>query len=96
MADRLLPLARRVIVTRVGRRGLDPEVLAGALAGRVPVDVVADPRAAIGTALAATAPDGAVLVTGSLFLVGEAYARQGLGVFRPWQGWEGDGTETPR
>ena len=96
MTERLLPLVRRVVVTRVGRRGLDPQALACALADRVDVEAIGDPQSAITTALARTPVDGAILVTGSLFLVGEAYAHRGLkSVFRPWQGWEQDGTEAP-
>jgi dihydrofolate synthase/folylpolyglutamate synthase len=96
MVERLLPLVARAVVTRVGRRGLDPKALADALADRVDVEAIDDPQAAIALALARTPADGAVLVTGSLFLAGEAYAHQGLGnVFRPWQGWGQDGTETP-
>ena len=41
-------------------------------------------------------PDGAVLVTGSLFLVGEAYARGGETLFETWNGWEEVGTTARR
>jgi len=96
MTERLLPLVRQAVVTRVGRRGLDPQALADALRGRVDVEAIDDPQAAIAAAFARTPADGAILVTGSLFLVGEVYAQQGLGnVFRPWQGWGRDGTEAP-
>jgi hypothetical protein len=37
-----------------------------------------------------------VLVTGSLFLVGEAYARTGETLFETWNGWEEVGTKARR
>jgi len=95
MLDGLLPQARAAVVTRVGRRGLDPTALGAALAGRLPVTVEVDPRAAIRAGCAAAGAAGALVVTGSLFLVGEAYAElggPGFSLFEPWQGLEGDGT----
>ena len=94
MLDGLIPRARAAIVTRVGRRGLDPAALGAALAGRLPVTVEPDPRAAIRAGCAAAGAAGALVVTGSLFLVGEAYADlggPGFSLFEPWQAWEGDG-----
>jgi dihydrofolate synthase/folylpolyglutamate synthase len=89
MLEHLLPSASEVIVTRVGRRGLDPGGLAAATSGGVPVRAVVDPRAAMRLAIESAAPDGAVLVTGSLFLAGEAYATlsPGARLFEPWHGW---------
>jgi len=83
----LLAHAAGVIVTRVGRRAADPHALAAALRGRVPALAVDDPRAALRAALARTGAGGAVLVTGSLFLAGEAYAELGgpSALFEPWQ-----------
>ncbi len=99
MAGPLAAQAAAVFATRVGRRALDPETLAAALRGRVPVEIVADPRAAVRAALAAAGPDDTVLVTGSLFLVGEAYAEL-LGpdarLFPVWQGWQDGAREPPR
>jgi dihydrofolate synthase/folylpolyglutamate synthase len=94
----LLPCVRRAVVTRVGRRGAVPAAIAAAVAGRVPVDAVDDPRAALGVALARAEADAAVLVTGSLFLVGEAYAeleRRGdaARLFQPWNGPGSGGTQ---
>jgi dihydrofolate synthase/folylpolyglutamate synthase len=97
MLDGLLPCASAAVVTRVGRRGLEPTALAEALGTRLPVIVEADPRAAIRAGCARAGAGGAVVVTGSLFLVGEAYAAlggPGCTLFQPWQGWEGDGTGT--
>lgn len=96
----LLPHVSRAVVTRVGRRGADPGPLASALAARLPVEAVPEPRSALRLALAHAAPNEAVLVTGSLFLVGEAYAELtpagGSGrLFEPWQPTKPDGTQTP-
>jgi len=89
MLEHLLPLAAEVVVTRVGRRGLDPDRLAAAAGASVPVRAVHDPRAAVRLALERAMPDDAVLVTGSLFLGGEAYAAVAPGtmLFEPWHGW---------
>ena len=90
MLDRLASHATRVIATRVGRRGLDPALVAGALAGRLPTEVLEPAAAAIAQARRTTAADAVVLVAGSLFLVGEAYAvvRAGVPLVAPWQGWK--------
>ena len=100
MLEPLLPRVARVVATRVGRRGADPALLAATLGPRVPVETIADPRAAVRVALAGAAPDEAVLVTGSLFLVGEAYAELGekngrWRLFQPFNGQGPDGTDTP-
>jgi len=94
--EALLPHVAEVIVTRVGRRAEQPERIAGYVAGRRPVVVAAEPRAAVREAIARATFEGAVLVTGSLFLVGEAYAELGATLFETWHGWEGDGTEPRR
>jgi len=95
MLRTLVPQVAAAIVTHVGRRGLAPDALAAALAGRVPVDPIGDARAALRAALSRAGADDAVLVTGSLFLVGEAYAELGSGgsLFEPWHGPKSDGTE---
>jgi len=85
----LLPRVRRVVVTRVGRRGARPDVVAAEIAGRIPVDVIDDPRAAVRAGMDGVATGEALLVAGSLFLVGEAYAeleRAGVvgPLFQPW------------
>jgi dihydrofolate synthase/folylpolyglutamate synthase len=94
----LLPRIRRAIVTRVGRRGAAPAEVAAAVAGRVAVEAVEDPRMALHAAVARAEPEAAVLVTGSLFLVGEAYAAlecagDAGGLFQPWNPPGSDGTE---
>ena len=95
MLDALAHHAARIIATRVGRRGLDPALVASALAGRHTVEVVEPAAAAIALARRTTAPEDIVLVAGSLFLVGEAYAleRAGAPLLPPWQGWERIGTQ---
>src|SRR5438552_3144069 len=91
----LRPHVARVIVTRVGRRGLEPVRVAERVADGLPVDVIDDPRAALRAALDGSAADDAVLVTGSLFLVGAAYEcfSGGGPLFEPWQASGTGGTE---
>jgi dihydrofolate synthase/folylpolyglutamate synthase len=93
----ILPRVARAVITQVGRRGAEPSRLAEWLADRVPVEVVPEPRTALAKAIGSAAAHEAVLVTGSLFLVGEAYAALGdaarAPLFEAWNGWGGDGTE---
>jgi dihydrofolate synthase / folylpolyglutamate synthase len=89
MLDRLLPFAARVVATRVGRRGLASAAVVEHVAGRRSAEAIDDAERAIRHAVETTPPDGVVVVAGSLFLVGEAYATLGDGaLFPPWQGWE--------
>ena len=79
MLDILAPLAAEIIVTpvRVGR-GEAPEVLGRLASDRhARVRQAADTAAALDHARAAAGTDGLVVVTGSLYLVGEA--KQALG-----------------
>lgn len=95
MLARLVPFAHRVVSTQVGRRAVDAAALA-AVAGRTrQATVRTDPRQAIAHACQLAGAGGAVVVTGSLFLVGEAYAAAGRRLFPPWQGWETGGTRSP-
>jgi dihydrofolate synthase/folylpolyglutamate synthase len=87
MLEPLLPLLDRAVVTRVGRRGLDPVRVVAGLAGRLPATAIEEPRAALAAAERTAGATGVVLVTGSLFLVGEVYAAAGLSLFEPWQEW---------
>jgi dihydrofolate synthase/folylpolyglutamate synthase len=94
--DRLLPHVRRAVVTRVGPRGAEPGDVAAAIAERVEVRVVDDAAAAVTETVASAGPDEVVLVTGSLYLVGAAYAalaEEGESLFRPWNGPESGATE---
>jgi dihydrofolate synthase/folylpolyglutamate synthase len=96
MVAALAPWAADVVVTEVGRRAAAAAALAAAFdARRVPVRIERDPRRAVEAALA-DAGDAPVLVTGSLFLVGDAYAVLGAEpLFEPWHGWGGGATESP-
>ena len=94
--DRLLPHAGRVVVTRVGPRGADPAEVVAAIADRVPAVAIDDARRAIAETVAAAGPEDAVLITGSLYLVGDAYsalAAPGETLFRPWNPPDAGATE---
>jgi dihydrofolate synthase/folylpolyglutamate synthase len=82
MAAMLAPRVSDVTLTRAQpKRPLDPERMLPLFAGRVPARVIREPREAIASAMAQAAPNEVVLVTGSVYLVGEVYqwflARQG-------------------
>ena len=94
--DRLLPHAGRVVATRVGPRGADPAEVVAAIADRVPAVAIDDAHRAVAETVAAAGPDDAVLITGSLYLVGEAYsglAAPGESLFRPWNPPDAGATE---
>src|SRR5262249_56273915 len=87
MLDRLLGRAAEVVVTRVGRRGLDPHMLADTIGDRRPVHVVGDPRTAVRTGVERASDRDAVLIPGSPFLAADASAEVGSSaLFEPWQG----------
>lgn len=70
----LAKLATEVMVTRVQQpRAEEPEVLREALAPLCPTRVQMDARAACQQLVAEAGPDEAIVVCGSLFLVGEVY-----------------------
>jgi len=87
MAQMLGPRVRDVILTRVKpKRPLDPEKLLPQFARYVPARVVSEPLDAVAEVMAKATADDVVLVTGSVYLVGEVYpwfmARTGrLGLF---------------
>jgi dihydrofolate synthase/folylpolyglutamate synthase len=94
--DRVLPYVRRVVATRVGPRGADPAEVVAAIADRVPAVAIDDGRRAVAETVAAAGPDDAVLVTGSLYLVGEAYsalAAPGESLFQAWNPPDAGATE---
>ena len=94
--DRLLPHVRRAVVTRVGPRGAAPDDVAAAITDRVEVSVVGDAATAVTETVASAGPDEAVLITGSLYLVGAAYAalaEEGENLFQPWNAPESGATE---
>jgi dihydrofolate synthase/folylpolyglutamate synthase len=74
MAEMLAPRVRDAILTRVKpKRPLDPEHLAPLFARHVPAKIVREPLEAIEQVMAESGPDDVVLVTGSVYLVGEVY-----------------------
>ena len=80
MAEILFPLAQRVIVTHVDNpRAATPEELQQA-ATRTGADVVAEPNvsASLGRAFEQTPQDGIIVVTGSIFLVGDTIKQLGI------------------
>jgi dihydrofolate synthase/folylpolyglutamate synthase len=74
MLRELLPLASAVVFTRSANpRSLSPGTLvtlAGQLAGPA-AEAVADPRAALERARELAGPDGAVVATGSIYLIAD-------------------------
>jgi len=70
----LCPMAKNVIFTKsYSSRAADPDALAGLLSGFCKKSFIRkDPGAALSFALKSTPKNGAILITGSLFLVGEA------------------------
>lgn len=74
MVPTLAEMADEVVVTRVQQaRAEDPTVLREAIAPLRPVRVMPDARTACQQLMAETQQDEAMLVCGSLFLVGEVY-----------------------
>jgi dihydrofolate synthase/folylpolyglutamate synthase len=77
MLDALLPAAENVIFTRTSNpRALPPGTLAH-LAGRPDAVTVGDPRAALERAKDLAGPGGAVLVTGSIYLIADLVRQPG-------------------
>jgi dihydrofolate synthase / folylpolyglutamate synthase len=73
MLEAIVPRCAAVVATRSShRRAADPAAVAAA-AGELgaTAEVVADPAAALATAIATAGPAGAVLVCGSLYLLGD-------------------------
>jgi dihydrofolate synthase/folylpolyglutamate synthase len=84
MAGHLFPLASRVILTR-GRSGRfrDPgDVAAVAKAMGFKAEVIHDLPSALAAARSTCAPDDAICLTGSLYLVGDALEAMGLDPYR--------------
>lgn len=82
MAAMLGPRVSDVTITRAAaKRPLDPSKLLPVFSSYAPARVVRDPLAAIAQSVANSGPDEVVLVTGSVYLVGEVYpwflSRQG-------------------
>ncbi|HXZ87835.1 MAG TPA: folylpolyglutamate synthase/dihydrofolate synthase family protein [Candidatus Binataceae bacterium] len=82
MAEMLGPRVRDATLTRVTpKRPLEPERLLPVFSRHVPARIVRSPLDAIAQAMEKAGPDDVLLVTGSVYLVGEVYpwflARQG-------------------
>ena len=82
MGELLAPRIRDVILTRVKpKRPLDPERLIPCFAPIVPTRVIREPWQAVEQVMAESGGDDLILVTGSVYLIGEIYpyflARQG-------------------
>lgn len=74
MAAQLALRVQSAVLTRVKpKRPLDPGHLVPIFARHCPARVVTEPLAAVAEVMAAAAPDDVVLVTGSVYLVGEVY-----------------------
>jgi len=74
MAEMLAPRMKSVILTRAKpKRPLPPEKLLPLFARCAPSRIVPEPLEAMDAAIAESAPDDVVLVTGSVYLVGEVY-----------------------
>jgi dihydrofolate synthase/folylpolyglutamate synthase len=88
MISTLARVATEVVVTRVQQaRAEDPEVLQAAFAPLCPVRVIPDVRQACQHLVAEAGTNEAIVVCGSLFLVGEVYPLFSPSVFPtlPWQ-----------
>lgn len=82
MAAMLGPRVNDVTITRAApKRPLDPEKILPVFARYAPARIIRDPLAAIGRVMAETGQHDVVLLTGSVYLVGEVYpwflSRQG-------------------
>jgi dihydrofolate synthase/folylpolyglutamate synthase len=81
MLRSLLPLSERVVFTRASNpRSLPPgtlETLAAQLGGPL-AETVADPRAAVERARELAGPDGAVVATGSIYLIADLVREPGV------------------
>ena len=69
----LAPLAKKIMLTQARHRGSDCSRLKEeAIKYNMPVLVEKDVRKAVKKAIGLTRPDGAVVITGSIFVAGEA------------------------
>ena len=77
MIEPLAPLVREVVITRPSvERAMDPDEVAAILCGHVDhIETVPDPSRALDRARQLAGPERYVLVTGSLYLVGEVLGR---------------------
>ena len=82
MAELLAPRAQDVILTKVKpKRPLEPQRMVPCFAPSVPTRVIREPLQAVEQVMTESADDDVILITGSVYLIGEIYpyflARQG-------------------
>ncbi|HLK86329.1 MAG TPA: folylpolyglutamate synthase/dihydrofolate synthase family protein [Candidatus Binataceae bacterium] len=74
MAAMLAPRVREVTLTRAQpKRPLEPERLLPLFAARAPARVIREPERAVEQVIAESAADEVIVITGSVYLVGEIY-----------------------
>jgi dihydrofolate synthase / folylpolyglutamate synthase len=73
MLDILAGVADEIVLTRVTEleRSADPLQLQQQIAGKLQSQVISDPRLAVETLVQSAAPDELIVITGSLYLLGE-------------------------
>ncbi len=75
MAAMLAPRVRDVTLTRAQpKRPLEPESLLPLFSPRIPARVIREPASALEQVMSESGPDEVILVTGSVYLVGEVYS----------------------
>lgn len=84
VAEILAPMADRAVITPVDNpRSMDPTKLAGIMETYMPVMIADDARQAVSAGIKLAGSDKMVLVTGSLFLIGEIKRTRGHEVYVP-------------
>jgi len=73
MLDTLAGVVDEIVFTRVSQleRSADPVLLQQELAGRLQSEVIPDPRSAVETLVRSAGPNELIVITGSLYLLGE-------------------------
>jgi dihydrofolate synthase/folylpolyglutamate synthase len=73
MLDTLAGVVDEIVFTRVSQleRSADPVLLQQELAGRLQSQVIPDPRSAVETLVQSAGPNELIVITGSLYLLGE-------------------------
>jgi dihydrofolate synthase/folylpolyglutamate synthase len=73
MLDTLAGVADEIVLTRVTEleRSADPLQLQQQVAGKLQSQVISDPRLAVETLVQSAAPNELIVITGSLYLLGE-------------------------
>ena len=73
MLDTLAGVADEIVFTRVSQleRSADPGQLQQQVAGKLQSQVIPDPRLAVESLVQSAAPNEVIVITGSLYLLGE-------------------------